>query len=384
MQKIVCTFFLLSILCVSQVSQAQTCIPMPDVFAPITQNVADNVKNIVDNGLDRNPDVFAIVGDSNSSGGGISSYYLGNCEYPYTVNGTDYGWVGVKDIRCYPDLKDSLDFFLEGNVPGANTPFTRNSLAAYSGRTAAWAVTGSISPLQQEINAINPQYALIMFGSNDVYGIDADETWLLEEIVDDLMAIADACIAQGVVPIFKSAPNHSGYPEQMYILSQYLKDACAERSLPFIDVYAATYPLPNHGQGTDGIHFRYSQYNRMCVFNQATLAYGVNMHNLLTLQMLDYMYQIVEQDVPCIDCEIDTVDTDTGSIIDTGSADTGSVDTGVDTGSEVIYVNPCTPGFGHDNDLDGVCSCVDNCPVIYNPIQEDADSDSMGNVCDSL
>jgi hypothetical protein len=118
----------------------------------------------------------------------------------------------------------------------------------------------------------------------------------------------------------------------------------------------------------------------MCVFNASTLNYGANMHNLVTLQMLDYMYQVVELDVPCIDCQSIPVDTDSGSIIDTGSADTGSVD----TGSEIIYVNPCTPGFGHDNDLDGVCSCVDNCPVIYNPIQEDADSDSMGNVCDAL
>ena len=35
-----------------------------------------------------------------------------------------------------------------------------------------------------------------------------------------------------------------------------------------------------------------------------------------------------------------------------------------------------------DNDSDGICDDVDNCPNDYNPNQADCDSDGIGDVCD--
>jgi hypothetical protein len=37
----------------------------------------------------------------------------------------------------------------------------------------------------------------------------------------------------------------------------------------------------------------------------------------------------------------------------------------------------------HDNDLDGICSNVDNCPNVYNPDQRDTDGDGIGDACDN-
>jgi alpha-tubulin suppressor-like RCC1 family protein len=39
--------------------------------------------------------------------------------------------------------------------------------------------------------------------------------------------------------------------------------------------------------------------------------------------------------------------------------------------------------YNDSQDLDGVCGDEDNCPTVYNPAQEDADSDGVGDLCDN-
>ncbi len=46
--------------------------------------------------------------------------------------------------------------------------------------------------------------------------------------------------------------------------------------------------------------------------------------------------------------------------------------------------NPCptVPGSGDDPDGDGVADSCDNCPLVFNPGQEDLDGDGIGDACD--
>ncbi|MFH1374667.1 MAG: thrombospondin type 3 repeat-containing protein [bacterium] len=52
-------------------------------------------------------------------------------------------------------------------------------------------------------------------------------------------------------------------------------------------------------------------------------------------------------------------------------------------GDTSIFVHIDTTGLVMDSDGDGVNDDVDNCPLVFNPGQEDADGDTIGNACDT-
>ena len=62
---------------------------------------------------------------------------------------------------------EAVTHFSDGDA-GGGSPFDRASLAVMSGRTAGWAISGTPSPLAQEIEAIDPQMALVEYGTNDM------------------------------------------------------------------------------------------------------------------------------------------------------------------------------------------------------------------------
>lgn len=269
------------------------CRPMPAVFSALTSDVVAHLVDVLDDGFEQRPNVFMVIGDSLSDLGGLSAWYLGNCGYPHGVVESTYGWVGIKDLRCYPELTNGVDHFLTGRIgTGTVTSFTRDSLAAKAGQNAVWALTGKPSPVQKEINAINPQYAVIMFGSNDIYGIPAvGGEARINAVANNILAIVDVLLDQGIIPIVMSSLTRTGYDVQLGILAARLRTAAAAYKIPFVDFYAAAWPLPGHGHGSDGQHPDPSDYNRMCVFTSADLQYGCNLHNLVTLKVLDDLYE---------------------------------------------------------------------------------------------
>jgi hypothetical protein len=48
-----------------------------------------------------------------------------------------------------------------------------------------------------------------------------------------------------------------------------------------------------------------------------------------------------------------------------------------------VVCDNCPSDPDNDIDADGVCGDVDNCPLDYNPGQEDTDLDGTGNICDN-
>jgi hypothetical protein len=195
-----------------------------------------------------------------------------------------------------------MEHFLSGILPGGETSFDRQSLAAQSGMTAHWAITGDPCPLQQEIDAVSPLCAVIMFGTNDVGGW-GDHYVLLKTIGGNLLKIIDRCIAQGIIPVITAPPLRGGYEEITLDLSHLVRALAQMRRIPFIDYHRAMMPLPDYGLGSDQVHPNVMRYNRTCHLTEEGLQFGYNMRNLVTMQAFDRVYRTVIGNAPALDFE---------------------------------------------------------------------------------
>lgn len=283
------------------VSLAQTRYPCERFQSPITFAVAENLRAVHATGQlhGMSAATFIKVGDSITVG---IDYFMGQFIYPDHDPDTHDPWDYTRDLGDYRFLHESLDHFLSQVVNGGTTSFDRESLAAQVGAAASWAVSGNPSPLEQELAALTPCAAVIMFGTNDV-GWYMDLGVSMEFITGNLCLIVDTCLDQGVIPILTAPPLRLGYEDETLTLSHCIRAISESRQIPFIDYHRAMMPLPGFGLRSDGVHPNTLDYNRSCHLTDEGLAYGYNQRNLLTLHALDRVHQIISGKIPAMDME---------------------------------------------------------------------------------
>ena len=184
---------------------------------------------------------------------------------------------------------------------GAPNPFTRESLAAVPGRSAGWALDGDPSPVEQELTALDPRFAVVMYGTNDLQLRD------LEGYANHLLTLADTLLAEGVIPIFSSIMPRDDDAEADSRVPHYnlvARGVAQGRQVPFVDLHQALVALPDHGIGPDGIHpttWRDDGRSQACDFTEDGLTAGYNWRNLLTITALHGLVESVLQDAPAPD-----------------------------------------------------------------------------------
>jgi hypothetical protein len=230
------------------------------------------------------------------------SYFMGQFTFPDYDPAIHETWDETRDLDRYEYLRESLEHFLGGTIPGGETSFDRQGLAAESGRTASWAVSGDPSPLDQEIGVVSPLFAVIMFGTNDIRWWE-DDHYVMSWIVEHLLEIVDQCVDDGIVPIITAPPPQAGYELKMLTLSHLVRALAQARQVPFVDYHRAMMPLPDHGLGRDGVHPNVYQWNWMCHLTPAGLQQGTNMHNLVAMQALDRALRATLLGAPALDFE---------------------------------------------------------------------------------
>jgi hypothetical protein len=211
--------------------------------------------------------VFAKIGDSITADTNFLDCYAGS------------------DIMLdqYAALGPSRDFFNVTPADASSSSFNRTSLAAAAGQTAGWAIGGSPSPIDQEVAAITPAFAVVMFGTNET------DSTLIHAFERNLTGVVDALLGHGVVPLVSTIPPRGDsatvdalVPE----MNAVVRAVAQRRQIPYMDYWQTLVNLPQYGLSADGVNpAPYA--GHPCWLTAAGLAEAMNQRNWITLTALD-------------------------------------------------------------------------------------------------
>ncbi|MEZ4452237.1 MAG: SGNH/GDSL hydrolase family protein [Nannocystaceae bacterium] len=259
--------------------------PRPELYpdtrtlSPLTENVAGVLQSIVA-AHPREDRVFAKIGASATASVSFLRCFAGD----------------DVDLAGRDELWSTIDHFAV-DLGGGVTSFDRESLCAVPGWSAGKALAGDPSPLDQELAAIDPRFAVVMYGTND---INLNNVHAYGE---HLLNLTDHLIASGVVPLMTSVMPRDDNPAADAMVPAYnavVRAVAQSRQIPFIDFHRELVELADHGLGGDGIH-RSTFSGGACVLTPEGLEHGYNIRNLITLQSLDRARRVALDGVPELD-----------------------------------------------------------------------------------
>ncbi|MGC4115143.1 MAG: SGNH/GDSL hydrolase family protein [Myxococcales bacterium] len=282
--------------------------PADRTLSPLTAEIVANLRAIAARGTGLRPDVFMKVGDSITVNSAFLSCFDGD------VTGQSPSWETNVLLDGRTELEGTIQRFRSA-VVGTGSPFSRVSLAAKVGVSASYPLSGNPAPLESELAATQAQYAIVMYGSNDI-GLGGGAAYPLEQKLApyeaSLLADVDALMARGVIPVVTTMPPRQDDPRYLTLVPHFTAVARAiaqGRQIPLIDLNRELMALPApHGIGGDGIHPTVQSYNSGCWFRPQDLGYGYNVRNLATLQELHLLDRIFNEGADAIDPPMPTLE----------------------------------------------------------------------------
>lgn len=241
--------------------------PSDQIQSPISPWMVEQWRTLLAQDSSRKDDVFAKVGDSIT----VSDHFMKCFDFDHV------------DLAGQSEWSSTLAHFRDGDASGTS-PFARDSLAAKVGGTARWSLESTPSLLSQELTAISPAFAFIMFGTNDVGIFD------VFDFSDDMLGLIDATLSQSVLPIMSTIPPRDDSElANESVFNALLRAIAQARGVPLIDFHQALVAMEDHGLGVDGVHptaYRNNAGLRACSFGSEGLKHGYNVRNRLSLEAL--------------------------------------------------------------------------------------------------
>jgi GDSL-like Lipase/Acylhydrolase family len=231
------------------------------LHAPMTQFVVDRLRTVRAGQTNKRDAVFAKVGDSMT----VSTNYL-QC---FASDAVELGTLDVDETRLF--FASDID------------SYRRVSAAATVGWSSSAAIAGQPSPLDVEIDTIQPRFAVVQFGTNDV-GFRT-----ITAFANDMTTIVDGLLGRGVIPVVVTMPPRDDDSEADARVPRFnlaVRAVAEARQIPFVDIESALRVLPGHGTGPDGIHLE-GDGRGACMLDSEGLLHGDNVRNAVVLEALD-------------------------------------------------------------------------------------------------
>ncbi|MCA9606792.1 MAG: SGNH/GDSL hydrolase family protein [Myxococcales bacterium] len=255
--------------------------PRDRTQSPITEAVAAHLRQLAGRG-EAHDDVFVKVGASAT----VNRHFL-RC-----FSGSEV------DLADQSDLSATLRFFNESDHADS---FSRVSRSATVGWHAGRAVWGAPPPVLREVRALDPRFAVVMYGTND---IELGRPQLYAEL---MLRLTGMLTERGVIPILSTIMPRDDDPEADRLVPLYnavVRGVAQRRQVPLVDLHRELMRLPDHGIASDGVHPNVLFVDgdpRGCDFGPEGLRHGYNVRNLLTLRALDRLRRHVLEEEPAPD-----------------------------------------------------------------------------------
>lgn len=225
----------------------------------------------------RAEDVFSKIGDSITVGTGFLHCFAGD----------------AVRLDGRAALQATIDHFRGGDA-GGSTPFDRTSLAATVGWSVQSALRGEPSPVSREIDAVNPRFAVVMFGTNDIENDNPSYYG------DQMRTLVDLLLDRGVIPLLSTIPprdDRASSDAEVPTYNTLVRALAQSRGVPLMDLHRRLMAIPGHGLAGDDLHLD-SAGAGSCDFRPEGLTGGNNVRNLLTLEALDRMRRVLAGEPP--------------------------------------------------------------------------------------
>ena len=268
------------------ISDAPTAYPIGRAHSPMTPSVVTAMRTIASRGPSMRDDVFAKVGDSIT----VSQGFLRCFDEPSV------------DLAGRDGLMASLSYFRDGDAAGTS-PFARASESAVVGWSAYHAVRGDPPPVTREVMAIAPRFALVMYGTNDI-GLGN-----IAQYGESMLTLVERLTSAGVIPVLSSIPARDDSPSANAQVPRYnliVRGIAQGLQVPFVDLHGELAAVRDHGLGPDGIHPNTAP-SGACAFDDASLQYGYNVRNILSLEALERAWRAVAEGEPAWEEPVDQV-----------------------------------------------------------------------------
>jgi hypothetical protein len=246
-------------------TQSPTPYPFDRTHSPIDANVTRRLREIAARDPSLRADVFSKIGDSMTAS-------------------DDF-------MRCFarPELELGEHAAVLPMIERfrATDSFRRRSEAARIGWSAWQVLEGNPSPLEREVTAIRPRFALVQFGTNDL------ELGKMKHFALRLLDVTDSLIERGVIPILFTIPRRKDSLERDVWVQRYnavVRLIAQSRQVPLVDYHRELLRLPGQGMAKDGIHpstYKGPRGRDGCALHAEGLRHGYNLRNLLSLRALE-------------------------------------------------------------------------------------------------